>query len=74
MQSFGDRVKQLRDTHGWSQETLAEKAAITSRYLSDIENNVRPVSKVTIGVVERLACALDIHPRDLLYPKEKEQA
>jgi transcriptional regulator with XRE-family HTH domain len=69
MESFGDRVKRLRDEHNWSQETLAEKAAITSRYLSDIENNIRPMTKITVGVVERLAHALGISPRDLLYPQ-----
>jgi transcriptional regulator with XRE-family HTH domain len=69
MESFGDRVRRLRDERGWSQEKLAENAVITSRYLSDIENNIRPVTRVTVGVVERLAHALSIHPRDLLYPK-----
>jgi len=71
MESFGDRVRKLRDEREWSQEQLAEKAAITSRYLSDIENNVRPPAKLTVGLVERLAHALGIHPRELLYPDVK---
>jgi transcriptional regulator with XRE-family HTH domain len=70
METFGDRVKRLRGERGWSQETLAEKAATTSRYISDIENNRRPPDRLTVGIVERLAHAFDIHPRDLLYPAD----
>lgn len=68
MQWFGDRVRILRDKHKWSQEELAEYAHITSKYLSDIETGKRLPTQLTVGTVENLASALEIPPRDLLYP------
>jgi transcriptional regulator with XRE-family HTH domain len=65
---FGSRIKRLRLERGLSQEKLAELAKITSKYLSDIETGKRPVSHITVGIVEKLAKALNEHPRNLLYP------
>ena len=44
MPTPGDRIKALREEHGWTQEALAERAQMSKGFLSDLENNKRNVS------------------------------
>lgn len=56
-------MKRLRKERGWSQEALADEAALDRTYISGIE---RVVKNPTITVVERLAVALKCQLGDLL--------
>lgn len=48
----GPRVRRLREQQGWSQTRLAERLALSLSYVSQIENNQRPV---TAAVLLKLA-------------------
>jgi transcriptional regulator with XRE-family HTH domain len=56
-QALGRRIRVLREARGWSQERLAERAAIHAVYLSGLENGKRNPS---FKVLVRLATALDV--------------
>ncbi len=64
--TFGDRVRQLRQAKGISQEDLAEKAGLDRTYISSIERGKRNVSLLNI---ERLAKSLEVKPHQLLQIK-----
>ena len=60
---FGARVRALRTALGLSQEKVAERAELTSVYLSGIERGLRNPGLNTIG---SLARALGVTPDALL--------
>ena len=62
-QRLAANVKRLRKERGWSQEALADAAALDRTYVSGIE---RVVKNPTIIVVQRIALALDCALGDLL--------
>lgn len=62
-QRLAVNMKRLRKERGWSQEALADEAALDRTYISGIE---RVVKNPTITVVERLAVALKCQLGDLL--------
>lgn len=39
MSSLGERIKELRQSMGWTQDRLAQEAEISKSFLSEIENN-----------------------------------
>ena len=45
---FGPRVRRLREQHGWSQSQLAQRLALSLSYVSQIENNQRPVTATVL--------------------------
>jgi transcriptional regulator with XRE-family HTH domain len=55
--AFGDKLRSLRTSKGFSQEKLAELADLDRTYISGIERGVRNISLVNIC---RLALALKI--------------
>lgn len=57
------RVRAFREQRGLSQEEAADRAEVHPTYLSGIENGRR---NPTVDVLERLAKALDVEPRELL--------
>ena len=60
MNSVGERIKARRLELGWTQEELCKKAHISTGFLSDLENNKRSVSAVTLlGIARVLALSLD---------------
>lgn len=59
---FGDRVRQLRREREWTQERLAETAALDRSYLADIEAGRR---NPTLDVIHRLAEGLQVEAADL---------
>lgn len=61
--SLGNKIKQLRQEKGWSQDELAFHAGIDGRQISRYENN-----KVTpsVDVVIKLARAFDVSVDHLL--------
>jgi len=60
---FGKEVKRRRDACGFSQEELADRAQVHSSYISQME---RGVKSPTLGVICRLAKALQIQPSQLI--------
>ena len=74
VQQFGDRVRELRDQRGWSQEYLADAADLHRTHISLIERGQRSVRLETI---ERLAIAFRVQPAELIpsirLPKRKAQ-
>ena len=54
---FGQRVKELRLSKGYSQEKLAELSDLDRTYIPGIENGKRNVS---IVVIEKIAIALGV--------------
>jgi transcriptional regulator with XRE-family HTH domain len=60
--ALGQRIREIRQSRGYSQEALALKAGIDRTYVSSLERGKRNVSALN---VRRLAKALGVRPRDL---------
>ena len=65
---IGARVRSLRTKRGLSQERLAERAGLTSKFLGEVE---RLETNPSITSVARLAEALAVNVSDLLEPTEE---
>lgn len=64
---FGRAVRQLRDAHRLSQETLADRADLNRTYLGEVERGVAIPSLVTAA---KIAGALGIPTSELLVRSE----
>lgn len=53
----GQRIKELRNELGLSQEALANKAGVDRTYVTDVENGRRNVS---VELLEKLIKALEV--------------
>jgi transcriptional regulator with XRE-family HTH domain len=51
--ALGRRVRQLRETKGWTQETLAERAEIDRSYIAGIEAGLRNPSFKALTKIAR---------------------
>ena len=58
---IGQRIRELRNEIGISQEALANKAEIDRTYVTDVENGRRNIS---IENIEKLVIALHISLKD----------
>lgn len=65
---FGLAVRQLRESHYWSQEILAERADLNRSYIGEIERGKSIPSLVTM---DKLASAFSVSMADLLYRCEQ---
>lgn len=63
--SFGRRVRTLRETLGWSQERLAERAGLHWTYVGGIERGER---NPALDNINRLAQALGVSLAALFAP------
>lgn len=63
LKQFGLKVRQLRESKGWSQEQLAEAADLHRTYVSGIERGAR---NPTLTVICRVAKGFGISPSELL--------
>jgi len=61
-EQFGEKVRQLRQARGLSQEELAFKAGVHRTYLGGIERGERNPSLKNIAAIAK---ALDVSLRDL---------
>jgi transcriptional regulator with XRE-family HTH domain len=59
---FGKRLKNLRESKGWTQENLAEKMNISSNYLSSIE---RGKENPTFDMLIKFSDALEVEMWEL---------
>ena len=55
MPTVGERIRQVREAKGWTQEKLAADARISKGFLSDVENHGKNIS---LDVLLRVANAL----------------
>jgi len=56
-------LRRLRHERGWTQEELADRVGISSRYLGQIE---RAQTSASVTVLGRLADGLEVPPEDLV--------
>lgn len=66
LKKFGEKVRELRNKKGLSQEELAELAGLHRTYISSLELGKRNVSLINIYA---LAKALGVTPDKLLKPE-----
>jgi transcriptional regulator with XRE-family HTH domain len=66
---FGERVRELRQKRGWSQEEFAAKAELDRSYVGCIERGERNVS---IENIARIASALGVSPASLFEWRGKQ--
>ena len=59
---LGERVRALRQARGWTQEVLGERAAISYKFIGQIE---RGDGNPSIETLQRLTTALDVDVTDL---------
>ena len=69
--SITTKIKELRETKGWTQTRLAKESGVSQTYISELEAGK---SVPTIPIVYKLAVALGVKPSDLLDYKFKTQA
>jgi transcriptional regulator with XRE-family HTH domain len=62
-ETFGRALRAIRDEKGLSQQALAERAGLTTNYISDVERGIKVPSLTTIL---QLAYGLGIEPGELL--------
>jgi transcriptional regulator with XRE-family HTH domain len=80
----GDRIKKVREAHGWTQDTLATKAGISKSFLSDVERGERDISSAyLLKIANALDASLEyllrgeakpLRREDVSIPKELEEA
>ena len=68
---IGQRIQSLRKSKGYTQDTLAEKAGISSRFLNDVERGKKGMSSTTLA---ELAIALRTSADYLLFGNEKDSS
>jgi transcriptional regulator with XRE-family HTH domain len=60
---LGETVRTYRKQANLSQETLAERADLTAKYLGEVE---RGCANISLDAMQRIAKALGIHVCDLV--------
>ena len=65
VQLYSENIKRLRLSKKLTQERLAERAGITSSYISEIENQKKIGKFETIAAI---AAALEVEPYELFLP------
>lgn len=64
------RIRQLRESKGWTQEVLAAKASISRSQLAMIEKETRPANTLRLNAI---AAALGVAPDELFETDERER-
>lgn len=70
-QMIGLRIKDIRIKKGFTQEQLAEKININSKYLSSIE---RGMENPTLNILIKLSESLDVNFNNIFYQIEIEDS
>ena len=50
---FGQRLRKLRQKHGWTQVVMAEKFGLDRSYLADVERGNRNISLVNLELIAK---------------------
>ena len=64
LQTFGKRLRQVRDAHGWTQTMLADTMGVGQGWISKLERGSQ--SHMQADTVVRLCVALDVSADYLL--------
>lgn len=57
---LGRRIRDRRKDLGWTQEQLAERAAMSKGFLSDLENGKSSVgAEILLDIARALSCSID---------------
>lgn len=60
MNNTGERIREIREKRGLTQEQLAKKAAMSKGFLSDVENNKRNIgSQGLLRIANTLGASVD---------------
>lgn len=80
MASMGERIRELRERQGLTQDDLASRAKLSKGFLSEIENNKRKIgSEYLLRIANALGATVDylltgkdeeVAQRPLLIPRE----
>lgn len=62
---MGEKIKELREKRGWTQEQLAEKAGLSRVAISLIETG--KTKEVMSGTIKALALALEVPVDDIFF-------
>ncbi len=68
---FGAAVRHFRESHGWSQESLAERADLNRSYLGEVE---RGAAMPSLATAAKLAGALELPLSGLLAHCERQSS
>lgn len=63
LKRLGDRIRELRNERGWSQEELAHRVGVDRTYQSDVERGQRNFG---VQLVFVYAKALKVRPEELI--------
>ena len=63
-QDFGQNFKRLRKARGMTQDAVAERASLSTSYISDVE---RGRANPSLSTAERLAAALRVDELELFH-------
>ena len=66
---FGNRLRELRQARGVSQEALADLAGLHRTYVSSVERGERNIS---LQNIDRLAAALEVSLAELMPAQSKK--
>jgi len=69
-ESFGTRIRKLREAHNWTPATLAEATGQTPEFIAQVE---RDEASPPVAFLLRLATSLGIDPATFLSREEKTQ-
>ena len=62
---FGQKLREVRQKKGWSQEEFAHRAELDRTYVSGVERGIR---NPTLDVITKFADTLDVEVADL-FPR-----
>ena len=65
------RLRELREAKGLTQQALADKARVRQATVSNLELGKK--QRIDLGILERLARALNVEPGELLVSDRKRQ-
>jgi len=85
MATIGDRIRDIREKKGMTQEQLAKDAQLSKGFLSDVENNKRNIgSEGLLRISNRLGASVDyllrgeirgdMEEKEITIPPELSQA
>lgn len=67
-QTMGRRIAECRERLGWTQRTLAERAALSVTFISEIENDRRlPGTEALLALADALGSSLDYIVKGTVY-------
>ena len=70
---FRERLRQLRERKGFSQNALAKQSGVPQSVIQRLESGVRGMEHLSVGVARRLAQTLAVSVDHLIGMYEEEE-